>query len=252
MRTRRYWRLALALALPLGAAAGWSAPRQAPAPTTRPAAARYTYRQDHDPDGTGKFYLGREIAQVMGHQAADWLDRPEREQEERVTTLVASLPLKPGDVVADVGAGTGYLSFLMSPRVGPKGKVLAVDIQREMLHILSGRMKERGVKNVHPVLGTITDPKLPTRGVDLILMVDVYHEFSHPYEMTRSMVRSLKPGGRLAFVEYRLEDPSVPIKLVHKMSEAQVKKEMALFPELKWEKTLTVLPRQHIILFQRK
>jgi ubiquinone/menaquinone biosynthesis C-methylase UbiE len=213
-------------------------------------AQRYNYRTDHDPDGTGKFYMGREIAQVMGHEGADWLDRPEREREEQPTKLLDALKLKPGDVVADIGAGSGYLTFRMAPRVGPKGKVFAEDIQPEMLDIIRQRMKSRGVSNVRPVLGTITDPKLPPNSTDLILLVDVYHEFSHPWEMTQAMVKGLKPGGRIAFVEYRLEDPDVPIKLVHKMSEKQIRKEMAVQP-LRWVETLEVLPRQHIFIFQK-
>jgi ubiquinone/menaquinone biosynthesis C-methylase UbiE len=210
----------------------------------------YEYRPIHDPDGTGKFYMGREIAQVMGHEAAEWLDRPEREQEEQPAKLMEALALKPGMVVADVGAGSGFFTFRLAERVGPGGKVLAVDIQPEMLDLIRQRMKERGVKNVVPVLGKIDDPKLPPNGVDLILLVDVYHEFSHPWEMTRAMARSLKPGGRIAFVEYRLEDPQVPIKLLHKMSVAQLRKEMSTQP-LRWVKTNEVLPRQHIVLFEK-
>jgi precorrin-6B methylase 2 len=211
---------------------------------------RYETRKDHDPNGTGKFYLGREIAQVMGHLAADWLERPEREEEEQPTKLLKALKLKPGDVIADVGAGSGYFTFRMAPRVGPKGKVLAVDIQPEMLALIRERMKKTKVTNVEPILGTLRDPKLPAGGVDLILLVDVYHEFSHPYEMTEAMVKALKPGGRLVFVEYRLEDPKVPIKLVHKMSQKQVLKEMAPHA-LKHVKTLDVLPWQHVIIFEK-
>jgi ubiquinone/menaquinone biosynthesis C-methylase UbiE len=221
------------------------------APEKLPAGPRYTFRRDHDPDGTGKFYMGREIAHVMGHSAADWLDRPEREAEEAPSMLVKALDLKPGQVVADIGAGSGYLTFMMAPLVAPKGKVMAVDIQPEMLDIIRKRMKDKNLPNVEPVLGTITDPKLRPGSVDMILMVDVYHEFSHPYEMTQAMVRSLKRGGRIVFVEYRLEDPRVPIKLVHKMTQDQVKKEMAIHP-LTWEKTLTLLPRQHIIVFRKR
>jgi ubiquinone/menaquinone biosynthesis C-methylase UbiE len=195
--------------------------------------------------------MGREIAQVMGHLAADWLERPEREQEEAPAKLMAALKLKSGDVVADIGAGSGYFTFRLAESVGPTGKVFAVDIQPEMLQIIRKRMKERELPNVVPVLGEISDPKLPAASTDLILLVDVYHEFSHPWEMTRGMVRALKPGGRLVFVEYRLEDPSVPIKLVHKMSEAQVKREMSLHP-LKWLETNQTLPRQHIIVFQKQ
>ncbi len=210
----------------------------------------YETRADHDPDGIGVFYMGREIAQVMGHQAADWLDRPEREAEEAPSMLIRALKLKPGQMVADIGAGSGYLSMPMAKLVAPAGKVYAVEIQQEMLDIIDKRMKEANVFNVVPTLGTITDPKLPKNSIDLIIMVDVYHEFDHPWEMTRAMVRSLKPGGRIAFVEYRLEDPNVPIKLVHKMTEKQVKYEMSIH-SLKWVKTLNILPRQHIIIFQK-
>jgi ubiquinone/menaquinone biosynthesis C-methylase UbiE len=212
---------------------------------------RYETRRVHDPNGTGKFYMGREIAQVMGHLAAEWLDRPEREVEEQPAKLMEALKLKPGMVVADVGAGSGFFTFRIAERVAPDGKAVAVDIQPEMLAIIRKRAAERGVKNIQLVQGTITDPKLAPGSVDMILMVDVYHEFSHPWEMTQAMVRGLKPGGRLVFVEYRMEDPSVPIKLVHKMSEEQVRKEMAAFPNLKWVDTLAVLPRQHIILFEK-
>jgi ubiquinone/menaquinone biosynthesis C-methylase UbiE len=212
---------------------------------------RYETRRDHDPDGTGKFYMGREIAQVMGYQAANWLERPEREKEEQSSKLLKMLDLKPGMVVADVGAGSGYHTFRMAERVGPTGKVYAVDIQKQMLDIIRWRMKRQKVTNVEPVQGTDADPKLPANSVDLILLVDVYHEFSHPYEMTEGMVKALKPGGRLAFVEFRLEDPEVPIKLVHKMTEKQVKKEMAPHP-LRHVKTLEDLPWQHVILFAKK
>jgi ubiquinone/menaquinone biosynthesis C-methylase UbiE len=214
-------------------------------------APRYEQRADHDPNGTGRFYQGREIALVMGHQAAGWLDRPEREKEEQPARLVELLKLKPGEVVADVGAGSGYLTFRMAEKVGPTGKVLAVDIQPEMLALIRERMKAKGLTNVEPVLGTESDPKLPAAAVDTILMVDVYHEFSQPYEMTDAMVKALKPGGRLVFVEYRLEDEKVPIKLVHKMSERQVIKEMAAFP-LKHAKTYSELPWQHVIVFEKK
>ena len=194
--------------------------------------------------------MGREIAQVMGHQAADWLDRPEREAEEAPSLLIRSLKLKPGMAIADIGAGSGYLSFPMAKLVAPSGKVYAVDIQQEMLDIIKKRARVRRLSNVVPVLGTISDPKLEKDSIDLIIMVDVYHEFDHPWEMTTAMVKALKPGGRLVFVEYRREDPNVPIKLVHKMSVEQVRKEMSIH-SLKWVKTLTILPRQHIIIFQK-
>ena len=212
---------------------------------------RYTYREEHSRDGIGKFYMGREIAHVMGHQAADWLERPEREEEEKTELLMKSLPVRAGDVVADIGAGTGYLTRRLAKLVGEKGAVLAVDIQPEMLDLLTNSMAEAKIRNVKPILGTITDPKLPSNSVDLVLMVDVYHEFSHPFEMMENISKSLKPGGRVVFVEFRGEDPKVPIKLLHKMTEAQVRKEMSVHP-LEWAETTSVLPWQHIIIFKRK
>jgi ubiquinone/menaquinone biosynthesis C-methylase UbiE len=211
---------------------------------------RYETRANHDPDGIGKFYMGREIARVMGHQAADWLERPEREQEEQPVKLIETLKLKPRDVVADIGAGSGYYTFRLADRVGAKGKVYAVDIQPEMLTLIRERMKTRKLSNVEPILGTVTDPKLPPNSTDLILLVDVYHEFDHPFEMTQAMIRALRPGGRLVFVEFRLEDPKVPIKLVHKMSEKQVRKEMEPHP-LRWIETIGSLPWQHVIVFKK-
>ena len=211
----------------------------------------YQYHREHDPNGIGKFYLGREIAHVMGHQAADWLERPEREAEEKPDLLLEALKLKSGDVVADIGAGTGYYSWRMAKDVGEKGVVYAVDIQEEMLDLLAQKMAERKISNVKGVLGTITDPKLPAHSVDLVLMVDVYHEFDYPFEMMQAICKALKPGGRVVFVEFRAEDPKVPIKEVHKMSEAQVRKEMSAQP-LEWVETIATLPWQHIIVFQKK
>lgn len=242
-----YRALAAGVALLASSAVGGFTARQAVGQEAPP---RYEERAFHDPNGTGKFYMGREIAQVMGHLAADWLERPEREREEEPAKLLKALKLKPGDAVADIGAGSGYFTFRMAPAVGRRGLIYAVDIQPEMLAIIRRRMAQLRMPNVRTVLGEITDPKLPPESVDLILMVDVYHEFSHPWEMTGNMVKALKPGGRLVFVEYRLEDPRVPIKLVHKMSEAQVKKEMAEFP-LRWVETNSTLPRQHVIIFQK-
>jgi precorrin-6B methylase 2 len=227
--------------------------RQGPADTlaTNSNAGRYVFREQHSPDGIGKFYMGREIAHVMGHQAADWLERPEREEEERTDLLVKSLGLRPGEIVADIGAGTGYLSRRLAKLVGEQGQVLAVDIQPEMLELISKNMADAKVTNVKPILGTISDPHLPPASVDLVVMVDVYHEFSHPFEMMENICKSLKPGGRVAFVEFRGEDPDVPIKLLHKMTESQVRKEMTVQP-LEWSQTLKMLPRQHIIVFRKK
>ena len=224
------------------------APRPEPAPEP-PKPPPYETRSGHR-DGISKWYLGRQIAHVMGHQGAAWLERPEREKEEHPKKLVAALELKSGDVVADIGAGTGYFTFRLAPLVGPKGRILAVDIQPEMLDIIRERAKKAGAENVEPVLGTISDPKLPEQGVDLALFVDVYHEFSHPHEMMTAIRRSLKPGGRVVLVEYRGEDPTVPIKLLHKMTVAQVRKEME-YTGLKWVKNVGTLPRQHILIFER-
>jgi ubiquinone/menaquinone biosynthesis C-methylase UbiE len=210
----------------------------------------YTYQREHDRDGIGKFFLGREIAHVMGHQGADWLERPERVEEEKPDVLVELLELKPGMSVADIGAGTGYISWRMAQKVGAEGRVYAVDIQQEMLDLLAKQMTQRGMKNVEGVLGTIQHANLQPNSIDLAIMVDVYHEFSHPYEMMQSIVGALKPGGRVAFVEYRAEDPEVPIKRVHKMTEEQVKRE-AEVAGLVWEKTITDLPRQHLIIVRK-
>jgi tRNA A58 N-methylase Trm61 len=210
----------------------------------------YTFKEDHDPDGIGKFYEGREIAQVMGHEGADWLERPERMTEERPDLLLKAIDLKPGDAVADIGAGSGYLSWRMAKIVGNRGKVFSNDIQPEMLELLARNMAEHHTTNFQAVLGTITDSKLPADSIDLAIMVDVYHEFDHPYEMMQSIVKSLKPGGRVVWVEYRGEDPNVPIKPLHKMAVAQVRKEAALLP-LQWVRTVETLPRQHIVIFKK-
>jgi ubiquinone/menaquinone biosynthesis C-methylase UbiE len=221
-----------------------------PAPQTNAAANRYESRSIHDPDGIGKFYMGREIAQVMGHEAADWLERPSREQQENPSKAVTALGLKPGQVVADIGAGTGYYTRKMAQIVGTNGLVYAVDIQQEMLDLLTNKLAELDIHNVKPVLGTITDPKLPPGSLDLALLVDVYHEFDHPYEMIEAICRALKPGGRLIFVEFRAEDPAVPIKRAHKMSRDQIRKEMSVQP-LEWSDPIETLPWQHIFIFRK-
>jgi ubiquinone/menaquinone biosynthesis C-methylase UbiE len=195
--------------------------------------------------------MGREIAQVMGHQGASWLDRPERELEEQPSRLIETLKFKPGQVVADIGAGSGYHSLRIAKLVAPTGKVYAVDIQKEMLDIIRAKMKKHDVTNIVPVLGTVTDPRLPDNAMDLVLMVDVYHEFSHPHEMTTALLKALKKGGKLVFVEFRLEDPKVPIKLLHKMSEKQVLKEMSVQP-VRHVQTIGTLPWQHVIIFEKK
>ncbi|MEM6513815.1 MAG: class I SAM-dependent methyltransferase [Pseudomonadota bacterium] len=200
-------------------------------------------------DGIGKIYMGREISHVMGHLGAAWLERSERLREERTDLLINALPLEADDVIADIGAGTGYFSFPMARRV-PEGRVLAVDIQQEMLDIIEDRKARGEPANVEPVLGTIKDPNLPAESVDLVLIVDAYHEFSHPLEMGEAMVRGLKPGGLMVLIEYRAEDPFVPIKRLHKMSEAQARKEMEAIG-LRWLRTEGFLPQQHFLVFEK-
>jgi ubiquinone/menaquinone biosynthesis C-methylase UbiE len=220
-------------------------------PTTRPEPPAYEYRPGSF-DGTGKWFLGREIAHFMSHQGAPWLERDERETEEAPNRLVSALGLKLGDQVGDVGAGSGYLTWRMARVVGPMGKVYANDIQPEMIAILRTNLLARGITNVIPVLGTTTDPKLPNNTLDLIILVDVYHECDHPMEMARRMTDALKPGGRLVFVEYRGEERWIPIKPLHKMTAAQVRSEMAVHPSLEFVENLTNLPRQHILIFRKK
>ncbi|MCY2937500.1 MAG: class I SAM-dependent methyltransferase [Planctomycetota bacterium] len=218
----------------------------------KPAAnARYEFNQRHDPNGIGKFYLGREIAYVMTHEGAGWLDRTEREKEENPKKLLEMLKIKPDAVVVDFGAGSGYYTLRMASMV-PKGKAVAVDIQPEMLAIIERKMKADGIGNIELVRNTEDDSKLPPASADLIILVDVYHELSLPYEVTRSLAKALKPGGRLVLVEFRLEDPEVPIKLVHKMIEKQVRREMKEIPELEFVETLKDLPWQHVIIHRRK
>jgi ubiquinone/menaquinone biosynthesis C-methylase UbiE len=209
----------------------------------------YETRANHDPDGIGKFYMGREIAHVMGYQGAEWLERPERIEEERPDQVVEQMKLKPTDVVADVGAGTGYFSFRISSVV-KQGKVFAVDIQPEMLAIIEKRKKQLKADNVIAVKSVETNAELPENSIDVALMVDVYHEFAFPREMMLSVIKGLKPGGRLVQIEYRGEDPDVPIKRLHKMTVAQARKEMAAVG-LVWKETKSFLPQQHFIVYEK-
>lgn len=219
----------------------------------RPQHPGYETRAHHDPDGIGKFYMGREIARVMGYQGASWLDRPDRSQEEgEPDKLYAALDVQAGQVVVDMGCGSGYHTIRLARRVGPKGKVLAVDLQPQMLRLLRDRLTREKLENVELIQSTEKDPKLPPASVDLIVMVDVYHEFAFPFEVMEKLVEAVKPGGRIAFVEFRLEDPKVAIKRVHKMSERQVILEMTPFSEIEHEKTIGSLPWQHVILFRKK
>jgi ubiquinone/menaquinone biosynthesis C-methylase UbiE len=198
-----------------------------------------------------KGYKGREIAVTMHYLGAPRLMRDERQREEDCATLLKALDVKPGQVVCDMGCGNGFYTLQLARLVGEGGRVLAVDIQPEMLHMLDERAKAEQIANIELVEGTPIDPKLPAGDVDLILLVDVYHEFSHPEAMLKAMRQSLKPGGRMALVEFRLEDPNVPIKLLHKMSKKQILKEIP--PNgFKLVEQFDKLPWQHLMFFERR
>jgi ubiquinone/menaquinone biosynthesis C-methylase UbiE len=186
----------------------------------------------------------------MGVQGAPWLDRRERDLEEQTDLAVRLLGLKKGWTVADVGAGSGYFTVRMAKAVGEKGRVYANDIQPGMLDLLTQAVTKARVTNVTPVLGTVDDPKLPPASLDLILMVDVYHEFSQPQQMLRKMREALKPTGRLVLIEYRAEDPAVPIRPEHKMTKAQVKQEVEAEGFKQW-RVYDDLPQQHLIVFTK-
>lgn len=214
----------------------------------RPLLACYSHGES-SPDGTGKFFMGREISKVMGHEGIDWLERDNREDEEAPSRAVAALALKPTDVVADIGAGSGFHTFRIAPLV-PRGRVVAVDIQPEMLAYLESRADELGIENVEPHAGAVDDAKLPAESIDLAIMVDAYHEFSHPAEMLASLMVALRPGGRIVLLEFRAEDPQVPIKPLHKMSEHQIRKELEAAGFV-WKTTHDFLPWQHMVVFEK-
>lgn len=201
------------------------------------------------PDGIGKIFMGREISQVMGHPGIGWLERTNREKQEAPSKAIALLDLAPDAIIADIGAGSGYYSFRISPLV-PKGKVIAVDIQLEMLDYLKTEAAKRQITNVQPHLGAIDSIKLPENSIDAVLFVDAYHEFSHPAEMLKSIHTALKPGGKIYLLEFRAEDPSVQIKRLHKMSAEQAIKEFEAlgftFVENKPD-----LPWQHFLVFKK-
>jgi ubiquinone/menaquinone biosynthesis C-methylase UbiE len=191
----------------------------------------------------------RRYAQVMGSAGADWLVRPERESEEHPDQALDALKIERGSVLADIGAGVGYFTWRMADRTGPAGIVYAEDIQPEMIRLLQKNIAERKLTNVRPVLGTFTDPKLPPNSIDLMLLVDVYHEFSDPVKMVDAMRAALKPNGRLVLLEYRAEDPDVPIRPEHKMTLKQVRAEIE--PQgFRFDENIEVLPWQHIIVFR--
>jgi len=232
----------LSLALGGFAAERWIAPAHADSPAH--------YREvPASIDGTGRIYEGREIAQVMGYEGAAWLDRPTREQEERPDLMIEALGLQPGMTVADIGAGSGYVSRRLAARVAP-GRVWAVDVQPQMVALLENLSRQPGMGNIIPHVSSADNVMLPDASMDLVVLVDVYHELAFPYEIMQSIVRALKPGGRLVLVEYRGEDAKVPIKPLHKMTVAQVKREMSQWP-LIWDHTDERLPLQHVIVFRK-
>jgi precorrin-6B methylase 2 len=208
----------------------------------------YSYKSP-SPDGIGKVYYGREIADVMGYQGANWLTRPSRISEERSDMAVDALMLKRDDIVADIGAGMGYISFQLARWVD-QGKVIAVDVQPEMLSLLEAEREKYAIKNIETILSTELDPRLPPGSIDMAVMFDAYHEFAYPKEMMAGIVTALKPGGQVVLAEYRAENPLVLIKRHHKMSQKQVKKELTA-AGLRWIKTDSRLPQQHLMFFEK-
>lgn len=215
-------------------------------PATASAEETYTFSTPSR-DGTGKYYLGRELSHVMGHLGASWLERAEREKEENVSQAIQNMMLQPNEVIADIGAGSGYYAFRMAQEV-PDGKVLAVDLQPEMLDIMRQKIKKNKIKNVELIQGEETSPNLTKNSVDMVLMVDVYHELSYPKEVMEEIVSALKPNGRFILLEYRMEDPKIPIKRLHKMSLEQAVKEMKAVG-LRLKENIDNLPWQHCMVF---
>ncbi|MDB2355340.1 class I SAM-dependent methyltransferase, partial [Flavobacteriaceae bacterium] len=210
---------------------------------------KYIYKKG-DYNGIGKWYMDREIAYVMGYEGIGWLERSEREKEENVSKLIQNMGIKTNDTIADIGAGSGYHVFRIAP-IANKGMVYAVDIQTEMLMAIENIKETSKIKNIKTILGSEESVYLPENSVDKILMVDVYHEFSFPIEMITSIKRALKPEGELFLIEYRAEDPNVPIKKIHKMSEKQAVKEMNA-AGFKLKRNINNLPWQHCMIFVEK
>jgi ubiquinone/menaquinone biosynthesis C-methylase UbiE len=214
----------------------------------------YEYRRNTDPDnrdgGTGKFYMGREIAQVMGSAGILWLEREQREQEERPALMLEALGLQGGETVVDFGAGSGYYTFRLARIVGPRGTVIAADVEPKMLQFIRQRAARENLTNVGLLQSTELDPRLPANRVDLVLMVDVYHELSYPFEVMNKIRGALKRGGRVALVEFRKEDTALQIKEAHKMSEEQIIKEMTALGLVHVE-TIETLPQQHLVIFRK-
>ncbi len=209
----------------------------------------YTYKKG-DPNGIGKWYMGREIAYVMGYQGMGWLERPQREAEEKTSVLLKNLDIRPEDRIADIGAGSGYHVFRMAP-LANRGTIYAVDIQPEMLEVIQRRKKAEGVENIVLVTAEEQQVNLEEDSVDKVLLVDVYHEFSYPAEMMASIKAALRPAGEVFLVEYRGEDESIPIKKLHKMTENQAVKEMKA-AGFRLKENLANLPRQHCMVFVKE
>jgi SAM-dependent methyltransferase len=243
----------VALSCAAGAAVWWWLPaRTTPAASEPPvveASPSYYTEGPASAEGIGKFFHGREISKVMGHPGIGWLERDEREREEAPSRAIDALDLRPDAVIADIGAGSGYHAFRIAPKV-PSGSVIAVDIQPEMLEFIRAKAAETGITNVKPHLGAIDDLKLPPASLDAAWMVDAYHEFSHPQEMLASLHRAMKPGGRVFLLEFRAEDPRVPIKPLHKMTEAQARLEFES-AGFRFVSNLRPLPWQHFLVFSR-
>ena len=221
---------------------------EAPEPTPAPAMVAYEFATP-SVDGIGKFFHGREISHVMGHTGITWLERSQREAEEAPSKAIEAIQLREDAVIADIGAGSGYHSFRLAPKV-PKGKVIAVEIQQEMLDFLKDRATELSITNVVPHLGTIESLNLPPASLDAALMVDAYHEFSHPAEMLASLHAALRPGGVIYLLEFRAEDPRVPIKPLHKMTEQQARLEFE-GAGFRFVSNHRHLPWQHFLVFER-
>ncbi len=200
-----------------------------------------------DPNGIGKWYMGREISHVMGYQGIDWLERPEREKEENTVKLLMDMQILPGDTIADIGSGSGYYAFKIAP-MAKEGLVYAVDIQDEMLEALRARKKASNSKNIAIIKGSIKSVNLPSNSVDKVLLVDVYHEFSYPVEMIASIKNAMRHDAKLYLIEYRGEDDQIPIKKLHKMTEKQAVKELKA-AGFKMERNIKNLPWQHCMVF---
>ena len=209
----------------------------------------YSYKTG-DPNGIGKWYMGREISHVMGFQGIRWLERQERQKEENTSRLLQNLDIQPDDIIADIGAGSGYHVFKMAPKI-PNGKIYAVDIQDEMLNAMKSKKKKEDIDNVILVKGDEQSVNLPVDKIDKVLMVDVYHEFEFPVEMIASVKSSLKENGEIYLIEYRGEDESIPIKELHKLTESQAVKEMNA-AGFKLKSNIDNLPWQHCMVFIKK